>query len=56
VHRYVVKKGVAQAQNFQMAQLEEAHQQLVETDWSIKRGDVEPVVALDMLVVGLTRG
>jgi DNA polymerase-3 subunit delta len=56
VHPYVVKKGVAQAQNFQMAQLEEAHQRLVETDWSIKRGDVEPVVALDMLLVGLTRG
>jgi DNA polymerase-3 subunit delta len=55
VHPYVVKKGMAQAQNFTLAQLEAAHQQLVETDWAIKRGDVEPVVALDMLVVGLTR-
>jgi DNA polymerase-3 subunit delta len=55
VHPYVVKKGMAQAQNFTLPQLEAAHQQLVETDWAIKRGDVEPVVALDMLVVGLTR-
>ena len=56
LHSYVVKKGVAQARNFKMSQLEEAHQRLVETDWSIKRGDAEPVVALDMLVVDLTRG
>jgi DNA polymerase-3 subunit delta len=55
LHPFVVKKGIAQAQNFTLPQLEEAHQRLVETDWSIKRGDVEPVVALDMLVVGLTR-
>lgn len=55
LHPFVVKKGMAQAQNFELPQLEEAHQRLVETDWSIKRGDVEAVVALDMLVVGLTR-
>jgi DNA polymerase-3 subunit delta len=55
LHPFVVKKGIAQAQNFKLHQLEEAHQRLVETDWSIKRGDVEAVVALDMLVVGLTK-
>lgn len=55
VHSFVVEKGVAQARNFTLPQLEEAHQRLVETDWAIKRGDVEPEVALDMLVVGLTR-
>ncbi len=54
VHPYVVKKGIAQAQNFTLPQLEAAHQRLVETDWSIKRGDVELVVALDMLVVSIS--
>jgi hypothetical protein len=28
---------------------------LVETDWKIKTGQLEPVLALDMLVVSLTR-
>jgi DNA polymerase III delta subunit len=38
-----------------MAQLEAAHRELVETDWKIKTGDLEPVLALDSLVVTLTR-
>ena len=55
LHPYVVEKGIAQARNFDMAQLEAAHQELVETDWKIKTGDLEPVLALDRLVVTLTR-
>ena len=55
LHPYVVDKGTAQARNFQMTQLEEAHRQLVETDWRIKTGELEEVLALDMLVVTLTR-
>ena len=52
----MVTKGLAQALNFDMAQLEAAHERLVETDWSIKTGRVEDVLALDMLVVNLTSG
>jgi len=55
LHPYVVKKGLAQARNFTLAQLEAAHQWVVETDWAIKTGKMEDVLALDMLVVGLTR-
>ena len=51
---FVVKKGLAQAQNFNMTQLEAAHQRLVETDWAIKTGGMEDVLALDTLVVALT--
>lgn len=55
LHPYVVQKGLAQARNFDMAQLEAAHQHLVETDWAIKTGQLEDLLALDMLVVDLTR-
>jgi DNA polymerase-3 subunit delta len=55
LHPYVVKKGLAQERNFSMRQLEKAHALLVETDWMIKTGEMEGVLALDMLVVSLTR-
>ena len=55
LHPYVVKKGAAQALNFTMDQLERAHSLLVDTDWKIKTGDMEDVLALDMLVVALAR-
>jgi DNA polymerase-3 subunit delta len=55
LHPFVVQKGCAQAQNFRMAQLEAAHQRLVETDWAIKTGQSEDVLALDVLITNLTR-
>lgn len=55
LHPYVVKKGITQARNFSMRQLEKAHALLVETDWMIKTGEMEGVLALDMLVVSLIR-
>jgi DNA polymerase III subunit delta len=54
LHPYVVEKGLAQARNFDLAQLESAHERLVRTDWAIKTGEAEDVLALDMLVVALT--
>jgi DNA polymerase-3 subunit delta len=54
-HPFVVDKGIRQAWNFTPDQLTAAHQCLVETDWKIKTGKLEPVLALDMLVVFLTR-
>jgi DNA polymerase-3 subunit delta len=55
LHPYVVKKGAGQALNFTMDQLERAHSLVVDTDWRIKTGDMEDVLALDMLVVALAR-
>lgn len=54
LHPYVVEKGLAQARNFDLVQLESAHERLVKTDWAIKTGEAEDVLALDMLVVALT--
>jgi DNA polymerase-3 subunit delta len=54
LHPYVVEKGMAQAWNFSLSQLEAAHHNLVETDWAIKTGGLEDLVALDLLVVNLT--
>ena len=47
---FVVKKGLAQAPNFTMRQLEEAYALLVDTDWTIKTGGMEGELALDLLV------
>jgi DNA polymerase-3 subunit delta len=55
LHPYVVEKGIAQAHNFQISQLEEAHRRLVETDFRIKTGELDEVLALDILIVTLTR-
>nr|NIV36455.1 DNA polymerase III subunit delta [Anaerolineae bacterium] len=55
LHPYVVKKGLAQAPNFAMSQLEKAYALLVDTDWQIKTGEMEGELALDLLVVSLTR-
>jgi len=55
MHPFVVQKGLAQARNFELDQLEAAHERVVQTDWAIKSGRSDPVLALDMLVVGLTR-
>jgi DNA polymerase-3 subunit delta len=54
LHPYVVEKGHAQAQNYAMAQLESAHRRLVEADRQIKTGEVEDILALDLLVTDLT--
>jgi DNA polymerase-3 subunit delta len=55
LHPFVAEKGIAQARNFEPDQLVAAHQLLVQTDWMIKTGQVEPQLALDLLVVDLVR-
>jgi DNA polymerase-3 subunit delta len=55
IHPYVAKKGMSQARNFDMAQLEAAHQRIVSTDLAIKTGKLQDILALDMLVVDLTK-
>lgn len=56
VHPYVVEKGLNQARNFTMAQLEIAHQRIVDTDWSLKTGNMSERLALELLVIDLTAG
>ncbi len=55
LHPFVVQKGLTQAHNFELAQLEAAHERVIQTDWAIKSGRSDAVLALDMLVVALTR-
>ena len=55
LHPFVVKKAVRQAMNFSMEQLETVYRRLLETDVAIKTGQMDEVLALDMLVVGLSR-
>jgi len=54
LHPFVVKKTTRQAMNFSMEQLEAIYRKLLETDVAIKTGKMDEVLALDMLVVGLT--
>ncbi len=55
LHPFVVKKAVRQAMNFSLEQLEAIYRKLLETDVAIKTGQMDEVLALDMLVVGLSR-
>ena len=50
---YPARKGLSQAAQFSMPQLEAIYRKLWETDLSIKTGQIEPVLALDMLVAGM---
>lgn len=50
---FVARKGLGQAAKFSMPQLETIYRKLWETDLSIKTGQMEPVLALDLLVAGL---
>ena len=53
MHSFVLGKVGGQARNFTMERLEGIYRRLAEVDSGIKRGRLEPVLALDMLVVEL---
>jgi DNA polymerase-3 subunit delta len=53
LHPFVVEKGLNQARSFTMERLEAIYRRLVEVDTAIKRGRMEPELALDLLVVDL---
>lgn len=55
LHPFVARKTAEQARNFTLPQLETIYQKLLETDVAIKTGRSEPMLALDVLVVELTR-
>jgi len=55
LHRFVAEKGLRQSRNFSMEQLETIYRKLLETDLAIKTGQMDQVLALDMLIAGLSR-
>ncbi len=54
LHPYVAKKLGAQTRAFTMDQLEAVYRRLQEIDFEIKTGQTEDIVALDVLVAGLS--
>ncbi|MBI5304417.1 MAG: DNA polymerase III subunit delta [Chloroflexi bacterium] len=55
LHPFVAQKTWTQALNFSMPQLEAIYQKLLNTDLAMKTSRAEPSVALDVLIVELTR-
>jgi len=55
LHPFVAEKTWNQAHNFALPQLEAIYQRLLDADVAIKTGRSEPEVALDLLIVELTR-
>ena len=55
LHPFVASKAWNQALNFSLPQLEAIYQKLLDTDVAIKTGRSEPIVALDILIVELTK-
>ncbi len=55
LHPFVTRKMVEQARNYSVEQLEQIMFKLLDTDVSLKTSRIEPTLALDMLVVELTR-
>ena len=55
-HPFVVEKASRQARQFTVPQLEAILGRLLQADLALKSSGINPVLELDMLVVGLTRG
>ncbi len=54
VQPWLAGRLLAQATNFSMTQLMTAYERLADTDWAVKTGQMEELLALDLLVVALT--
>lgn len=54
-HPFVVEKGLRQARQFTVPQLEAILRRLLQTDLALKSSGTDPILELDMLVVSLTR-
>ncbi len=53
--QFVANKAAEQSRNFTLAQLEEIYRVLQDYDLKMKTGRIEPDLALDLLVAGLSR-
>lgn len=56
LHPFVVRKTIRQSKNFSQEELKKIYQKLLDCDLAIKTGQVEPDLALELLVVGLCGG
>jgi DNA polymerase III subunit delta len=54
LHPYVGEKVVRQGQHFSMPDLEAIYHRLLEMDVAVKSGEVDPILALDTLIAGIT--
>ena len=54
IHNFVAKKIVDQARNFDLLSLEAIYRRLLGVDESIKTGQMDPELSLDVLIAGLT--
>jgi DNA polymerase III subunit delta len=54
-HPFVVEKGLRQARQFSVSQLDVILRRLLQTDLALKSSGANPVLELDLLVVSLTR-
>ena len=52
---YPVRKVMAQSTHYSMEQLHTVYRRLLDTDVEIKTGRLEPILALDTLIAGLSR-
>ena len=52
---YPIGKILSQSNNYTMEQLHAIYHKIVDTDVEIKTGRIEPTLALDMLIAGLSR-
>ena len=52
-HPYVAQKAREQARSFSLAALRRLHGNLVELDWKIKTGKMEPEAALDLFIAAV---
>jgi DNA polymerase III subunit delta len=54
LHPYVGEKVVGQVRHFSMEELEAIYHRLLEMDVAVKTGEIDPVLALDTLIAGIT--
>jgi DNA polymerase-3 subunit delta len=54
LHPYVTQKTIVQTKKFSLTELKENYQELLNLDLLIKTGKIEPVAALDLLIVQMT--
>jgi len=55
LHPFAVKKGLPQALRFSKDRLKTIYEKLLQVDQAIKTGRLEPEVALDLMIVGLSK-
>lgn len=53
LHPFVVRKTYSQARQFDLKELKKIYQKIFDTDLKIKTGQIEPEMALELLVAGI---